>query len=300
MTLLLPLFAVLLWSLNAIISKLSAGVIEPGAISFYRWLLAVVLMTPFVLPGLIRHRQVLRQHFWRLMVLGLLGMVMYQSLVYYAAQSVSALMIGIINSLIPLLTVLFSLIVLRLTPTLGMLLGAILSFAGLVWLISQGHPLALLTHGIGRGELMMLIASASYALYGVLTRRWAIPLSSWQTLYVQALFGLVMLLPGLLTSHSMAITPAALPMVAFAGVAASLVAPYLWILGLVRLGANKVAIFMNLMPLFTALIAILWLHEQLQAYHLIGGGVTLAGVILSQRLPIALTGRAKGAQKMPS
>jgi drug/metabolite transporter (DMT)-like permease len=59
-----------------------------------------------------------------------------------------------------------------------------------------------------------------------------------------------------------------------------------------RLGANKASIFMNLAPVFTAIIAVLFLHEQLHSYHLIGGGVALLGVILSQRLRTPL-GRRK-------
>ena len=89
-----PLFAVIIWSINSIVSKLSAGAIDPAAISFYRWLLALLVLTPFVLPGVWRARQVIKPHLWRLAILGLLGMVLYQSLAYYAAQSVSALFMG--------------------------------------------------------------------------------------------------------------------------------------------------------------------------------------------------------------
>jgi drug/metabolite transporter (DMT)-like permease len=72
--------------------------------------------------------------------------------------------------------------------------------------------------------------------------------------------------------------------VLFAGIPASIMAPYLWIQGVMRLGANTASIFMNLTPVFTAIIAVTLLHEQLHSYHLIGGSITLAGVILAQRL----------------
>ena len=193
-----PLCAVLIWSINSIVSKLSASAIDPAAISFYRWLLALLVLTPFVLPGVWRTRQAIRPHLWRLLILGLLGMVLYQSLAYYAAQSVSALFMGIIGALIPLLTVLLSVVILRIAPTLGILLGSIISFIGLVWLVSQGDVMQLLSHGLGKGELLMLAASAAYALYGVLTRRWALPLPIWHSLYVQILFGVLLLLPGFL------------------------------------------------------------------------------------------------------
>lgn len=291
MLFLFPLFAVLIWSVNAIVNKLSASAIEPAAISFYRWLLALLVLTPFVLPGVIRQWQTIRPHLLRLMVLGLLGMALYQSLAYYAAHSVSALFMGIIAALIPLLTVLLSVVILRIAPTVGILAGSLISFCGLIWLVSAGNPDQLLHHGIGAGEAMMLAASASYALYGVMTKRWSIPLPVWQSLYVQIAFGVLLLLPGFLMTPDVALTPCNLPLVAFAGLFASILAPWLWIHGVQKLGASITSIFMNLTPIFTALIAVLFLHEHLHSYHWIGGGLTLTGVLLAQRLRRPLTQR---------
>jgi drug/metabolite transporter (DMT)-like permease len=284
MNMLFPLLAVLIWSINAVVSKVSATAIDPAAISFYRWLLALIVLTPFALPGVIRNWPAVRANWWKLLILGLLGMVLYQSLAYYAAQSVSALFMGIINSLIPLLTVLISIVVLRAAPTVGIALGTILSLGGLVWLVSAGQPGQLLEHGIGPGELMMFAASASYALYGVLTKRWAIALPNWQSLYVQILFGVLLLLPNFLLTPDVQLNSQNIPLVLFAGIPASILAPFLWIQGVMRLGANTASIFMNLAPVFTAIIAVLFLQEHLQSYHLVGGGITLLGVILSQRL----------------
>ncbi|PZL89155.1 EamA family transporter [Pantoea sp. ARC270] len=284
-----PLGAVMIWSINAIVSKLSASAIDPAAISFYRWLLALLVLTPFVLPGVWCARQAIKPHLWRLAILGLLGMVLYQSLAYYAAHSVSALFMGIIGALIPLLTVLLSVVILRIAPTSGILFGSILSFGGLVWLVSEGNVMQLLHHGLGKGELMMLAASTAYALYGVLTKRWALPLPIWHSLYVQILAGVLMLLPGFLLAPDVSLDRHNLPLVMFAGLFASLIAPFLWIHGVQRLGASTTSIFMNLTPLFTALIAVLFLHEQLHSYHWIGGGLTLGGVILAQRLRTPLT-----------
>ncbi|MDW5499091.1 DMT family transporter [Pseudomonas lundensis] len=300
MNMLFPLLAVLIWSINAVVSKLSATAIDPSAISFYRWLLALITLTPFVLPGVIRHWAAIRANWWKLMVLGMLGMVLYQSLAYYAAHSVSALFMGIIVSLIPLLTILISIVLLRVAPTVGIAVGSLLSLAGLIWLVSAGDPGELLKHGIGKGEWMMFAATAAYALYGVLTKRWAIALPNWQSLYVQIVFGVVLLLPNFLMAQDVALTSQNIPLVLFAGIPASIIAPYLWIHGVMRLGANTASIFMNLAPVFTAIIAVLFLHEHLHSYHLIGGGITLLGVILSQRLRTPLGRKAKQAAECKS
>lgn len=231
MNFLFPLGAVIIWAINSIVSKLTVGLITPEAISFYRWIIALLMLTPFVLPSVIRNRVALSREWLKLLVLGALGMVLYQSLAYYAARTVSALFIGIIVASIPLLTIIFSLFILRLKPTLGIVFGAILSFAGLTWLISQGHPQQLLSHGLGSGELMMIVAAAAYALYGVLTKRWSMNLPQWQSLYVQILFAVLLLIPGFLLTPNIALTSQNIPLVLYAAIPASVIAPWLWIQG---------------------------------------------------------------------
>ncbi|WP_391529584.1 DMT family transporter [Photorhabdus akhurstii] len=294
MNMIFPLLAVLIWSINAVVSKASATVIDPAAISFYRWFLAFLTLTPFVVLPVIRQWKTICQHWWKLLILSSLGMVLYQSLAYYAAHSVSATFMGILNSLIPLLTVVISIFVLRVIPTVGIALGTVLSLFGLVWLVSAGDPMSLLQHGLGHGELMMLIASISYALYGVLTKRWSIPLPNWQSLYVQIAFGILLLLPNFLLTKDVQLNTNNISLVLFAGIPASILAPYLWIQGVIKLGANTASIFMNLAPVFTSIIAILVLHEEMHSYHLIGGGITLLGVMLAQQLRTPLIGRKTG------
>ena len=277
-----PLLAVLIWSGNAIVCKLAAGAIEPGVIAFYRWLLAWLLVTPFMARTVWQQRQQIRPHLRRLMILALLGMMLNQSLGYYAAQSISAVNIGILNALIPLLTVLLSLWLLRDTPTLGIATGSVLSFAGLLWLVSEGQPARLLAQGVSQGDLLMMLSVFTYALYGVLLKRWSLPFSGWLMLYLQMSAALLWLLPDFLRSESWALTADNLPLVLYAALPASLLATLFWLQGVRHIGANRTAIFMNLLPLFTTGIAVLWLGEQLQSYHLWGGSLTLLGVLLCQ------------------
>lgn len=284
MAIIYPLIAVLIWAVNTIVNKLSAGAIDPAAISFYRWFLAVLLLTPFILPGTLRNWKLVKTYWWKLLILSFLGMALYQSLAYYAAYTISALTIGIFVSLIPLLTVLISIIVLKTPPTQGTLFGGLLSFGGILWLISGGDPAQLLEIGIGKGELMMLTAAIAYALYGVLTKRWAIQLPNWQSVYMQALFGMLLLLPGFLMAENVELNAINIPLVLYAGIPASVIAPFVWIQCVMKLGASKAALFMNITPIITAAIAIIFLHEPIHSYHLLGGGLSLIGVILAQRM----------------
>ena len=101
---LLPLAAVIIWSINVIVTKLAVGAISAISISFYRWVLAFLLLSPFLVMPLWRQRAVIVPYLPKLAVLGLLGMLMYQGLAYEAAHTTSATNIGILNAMIPLCT----------------------------------------------------------------------------------------------------------------------------------------------------------------------------------------------------
>ncbi|WP_434778812.1 DMT family transporter [Neisseria sp. Ec49-e6-T10] len=293
-----PLLAVLIWSINSVVNKLSAGVIEPSVISFYRWALAFLVLTPFVLPKVIKNRQSFYPHWWKLAILGALGPAIFQCLAYYAAQSITVLFMGIANAVIPLFTIFLSILVLRVIPTLGLIIGGTLSFLGLIWLVSAGHPATLLEQGINQGELLILTAAFAYALYGVLIKKWNMPISNWQSLYIQALFGIMYLLPGFLMSANWTLNAQNIPLVLFAGIPASIVAPFVWILGIHHLGADKASVFLNLAPVLTAIIAVVFLKEHLTLHFVIGGSVVLFGVLLAQfvKKPLFTTQKSKPAQ----
>ena len=285
MNLLFPVLATLIWAASTVVNRLSVGVIDPAAISFYRWLIALLVLSPALLPRVWRLRRQIRPHLPKLWLLGLLGMSLYQSLAYFAAHTVSATSIGLILATMPLLTVLLAFPILKTRPTATLLVGALVSFAGLTWLLAAGDLPSLWAHGVGRGELMMLLASLSYALYCVLVKRWQIPLPTWESLYVQIICGTLLLVPPFVLAPSIALTTANVPLVLFAGLFASALAPGLWMRGLQTLGAEKTSVLMNLVPLFTAVLAIALLGESLHLYHAVGGGLILLGIGLAQWKP---------------
>jgi len=293
-----PFLAIVLWAGNVIVSKLAASAISPVAITFYRLILLLVLMSPFVLAPMWRNRALIRRHWWKLALSGLLAMAFFQSLSYRAAFSTTATNMAIVTALIPLLTALLSVLVLGEAVTVGMAAGGVLSFAGLLYLVGQGDLSQALRGGVHLGDALMLLAALSYSLYGVLLKHWKMNVPAWQAIYVQAIAALVFMLPQflLLAPGSAALDARTLPLIGYSGIGSSILLSYLWIEGVKRLGPNRCSIFINLLPLMTALLAILLMHEQMHAYHLIGGGVSLVGVLLTQLVQRPLT----GARRLPA
>ncbi|MBV7263487.1 DMT family transporter [Photobacterium sp. WH77] len=279
---LFPLLTVSIWAGNAIVNKLSYSVIDPGAIAFYRWFFAMLALTPFVITSVIRQWSNIKPHLSKLALLAFLGMVLNQSLGYFAAPTTTATNMALIMSLVPLMSMFLSVPILKQKLSPLAMVGAVLSLGGLVLMLSHGDPSQLLAQGINQGDGLLLLAAFVYALYCVLLKRWDMPLSNWQSVYVQGMFAVLFLLPMLFTSQRVAITGDALPLVLFAAIPASVIAPWCWMKGIKMLGADKTAMFMNLMPVITAIIASVVLNEQLEAVHLIGGGMVLCGVAVAQ------------------
>ena len=278
-----PLLAIFIWAGNTVINKLAVGVIYPTEISFYRWLLAGLLFTPFLLKPVIANWSVIRPNVGKIFILGLLGMVIYQSLAYFAAALTSATNMGIILSLMPLMVLTLSIISLGQRLTVGALVGAVLSFAGVLVVVSNGSLEALLAHGLNLGDAMMLIATLAYAIYSTLLKKWQLRLPPLQMLYLQVLVAIVLLFPLYVVSPKVGPNLHNIGLVLYACVLASMLAPLAWMKAVAVLGPSRTSLFFNLLPLMTALIAAVVLNEQLHAYHVIGGALTLGGVILSER-----------------
>ncbi|OAN11284.1 multidrug DMT transporter [Photobacterium jeanii] len=284
---LFPLLTVSIWAGNAIVNKMAFSVIDPGAISFYRWFFAMLVLTPFMAKSVWRARQTIKPYLPKLAFLASLGMVLNQSLGYFAAETTTATNMALIVSLVPLISMFISVPLLsqRLTPLA--IVGAVLSLAGLVLMLSHGNISNLLAQGITKGDGMILLAAFVYALYCVLLKRWEMPLTNWQSVYSQGILAVIMLTPMLLMSERVAISNEAWPLIIYAAVPASVIAPWCWLKGIQLLGADRTAMFMNLMPVMTAVIASFMLGEQLASYHYIGGLMVLSGVAMAQRKPKA-------------
>ncbi|GIC75934.1 DMT family transporter [Moritella sp. F3] len=279
---LLPLFTVIIWSGNSIVNILSANVIAPETISFYRWFIALITLTPFLIKPVWKKRHAIKPYLSKLAFLALLGMAINQSLAYFAAATTTATHMTLIFALVPLLSLMFSVPILGLTLTKKALFGAMISLTGLVYMLSHGKISNLLSEGINIGDTYMLIAACSYSLYGVLLKRWRLPFNNWIALYVQMVFAVIILLPVLTYHGQVSLTTESLPLVLYAAIPTSILATWLWMQSIQHLGADKSAMFMNLLPVFTAVMATFILDEQLSSYQFIGGALVLTGVAMTQ------------------
>ena len=279
---LLPLFTVLIWGGNTIVNKMVVSEIEPSAISFFRWFIALIILSPFCLKSVIKSRKVIKPYLGKLVFLALLGMVLNQSLGYYAGLTTTASNMSMISSLIPLFCIFISQPLLGKKISMVNIVGAVISLVGLSFMLGKGDILFIFDNPITIGDGLMMLASLLYATYCVLLKRWKMPLTTWQLIYIQGAFSVIMLCPVWLTSEHLLPTTASLPFIAYAAIAASIIAPWMWIKAIDILGADTTAMFMNLMPIIVLTMAIFFLGEQIHAFHIAGGLLVITGVMLAQ------------------
>ena len=279
---LLPLLTVIIWGGNSIINKMAASAIEPSAMSFYRWAFAMLLLTPFCLPSIIKSRHVIRPYLSKLAFLALLGMVINQSLGYYAGLTTTASNMSLIISLVPLISVFLSVPLLGKRISALSIVGAVISLAGLTFMLGHGDVTFFLHQPITQGDGLMVIAAITYAAYCVLLKRWKMPITNWQMIYMQGMFAVAMLMPLWLTSDNLLPPKESIPLIMYASIAASIAAPWMWVKAIDVIGAESSAMFMNLMPVVAVSLAAVLLGEKIESYHLMGGLMVISGVILAQ------------------
>ncbi|HCM0710811.1 TPA: DMT family transporter [Vibrio parahaemolyticus] len=282
MVYLLPFFTVMIWGGNSIVNKMAASTIEPSAMSFYRWFVAMVLLTPFCLPAVIKQRHVIRPYLTKLAFLALLGMVLNQSLGYYAGLTTTASNMALITSLVPLISVFLSVPLLGKSVSMLSIFGGVISLGGLAFMLGHGDVTYFLHQDMTQGDSLMLLAALVYAAYCVLLKRWKMPFNSLTLVYMQGFFSVIMLTPLWLSSEQLLPSQEALPLIAYAGIAASIFAPWMWVKAIDLIGADSSAMFMNLMPVVSVALASTLLGEEIHVYHIIGGLMVISGVILSQ------------------
>ncbi len=277
----------LLWSSNFVIGRAIHEAVTPATMNFLRWALALVVLLPVTLVDLRRHRLVLLRN-WRLIaLLGLTGIAAFQTLCYFALTQTTALNTILLTSLAPLAIVALSWLALgeRISRLQG--LGLLTSLAGAIVLILHGDAEALVSLRFNSGDLWMLLAVALWTVYSVLLRRrpehvpplalhtasvgagtlWMLPLFGWE-----AVRG-----AGLPTELSAWLA------IGFVAVFSSAIAHALWVRGVASIGPNRASVFIHLMPLFGAALAITFLGEEIASYHVLGAALVLVGVILSSR-----------------
>jgi drug/metabolite transporter (DMT)-like permease len=284
--LLIVAVAPLCWAGNIVLGKGVATLIPPVALAFWRWAVAFLILLPLTWPYVKRDwRTALAA--WKIIgLLAFFGVTTFNTLLYFSVHTTSAINVALIQTTMPAVIIIISLIVYGERISWLQTAGVLLCMTGAGVVVLKGSWRALVDLALVQGDLVMLLAVVLYALYSaLLPKRPAIHPFSFLT-YTFGV-GCLGLLPiyiwELATLGSFAVTPKTLGSIAYVSVFPSIVAYFCWNRGVAVIGANRTGLFINLIPMFTAILAILFLGEALMMYHFAGMGLILLGFTLFNR-----------------
>ncbi len=290
-----PLF----WAGNAVVARGTVDAIPPLSMAFWRWVIALAILLPFGLPGIWRHRQIIRQRLGSMLALATFSVGAFNSLLYLAASTTTATNIALINATIPIFVALMSWLLLgdRTRPIQA--LGIALAVTGIVTVVARGDLAVLTGLQAQPGDLIMVAAVFSWGLFSVLLRRQAVPLPALTFLTTQILLGVLVILPFYLTdllafSGGFELSGATLAPLLYFAIFPGILAYAFWNHGVHAIGPSRAAIFMYLTPVFASILAGIFLGETLGRFHVIGGLLILSGLILATR-----AGRTALADRKP-
>jgi len=271
-----------------VVARAVVGEFPPLALSFARWALAFALLLPFVWRGLPAALRAVRGQWGLMAVLSALGVGCYNSLQYLALQTSTAVNTTLIGASGPVMTLLTGAAFFA-TPVRGaQWLGAALSLAGVLLVIARGDAMNIARLQLDRGDLIMLVATLTWAIYTWLLRTRRPPIAAAPFLALQIALGALMILPFAVAEYlwsGQLPTPTAGNLWALLYVALfpSLAAYFCWDRGVARAGAILPMYFVNLTPVFAGVLSYAVLGESIGLHHVLGGALILAGIHLAGR-----------------
>lgn len=291
-TALLLTAAPLLWAGNAVAGRLLHTLIPPVTLNFARWLLAFALLLPLAWQVL-HPSSPLWPHWRRYALLGLLGIGSYNALQYMALQTSTPLNVTLVGSGTPVWMLLTGALCFGVPVSRRQMAGALLSVAGVLLVLSRGSWDQLLALRLVPGDLYMVLATISWALYSWLLVRTSEPAGvrgDWAAfLMAQMIFGL--LWSGAFATGEWSLGGAA-PIVwgwplaaglAFIAVGPAILAYRCWGMGVQRAGPVAGGFFINLTPLFAAILSAALLGEVPHLYHALAFALIVGGIVVSSR-----------------
>lgn len=284
----LLLLATILWGGNFVIGRAVANDIAPLTLAFYRWCVAFLVLAPIAWKAFKKDLPIFKQHWLAVLVLSLTGVAGFNTLVYIGLHDTTSINASLMNSSTPIVIYILAFIFLRERLTRFQIIGTVISLTGVIFILSGGSLSSLKDFQFNQGDLIVLVAIVCWSIYSLLIKQYAGILPGLSTFFVTIMIGIVMLLPFFIY-ETMTQAPtitwniSSIAAILYVGSLASIVAFLAWNKGVIQLGASRASIFLNFIPVFAALFAVLFIGESLHLFQVVGGLAVVLGVIITNK-----------------
>jgi len=278
----------LFWAGNFIVGKAaSLYEIPPFTLNFYRWLFAWLILAPFTFKEITAKKNYILKNTKLIVILGITSITIFNSIVYYSLNFTQVISGVLMISTIPVMIIIFCWLLKIEKTNVYQILGVIFSLSGVVVIITRADLDILLNLNFNKGDLWMVVAMFSWAMYSALLRKKKFELSQLSLLQTIISAGLIFLLPAYLIELALGYRVSIhLPFVltlTYVVLFPGLVSFIFWIKGISIIGSNRSGIFLHLIPIFSTILAIIIFKEKFMIYHLIGAILIITGIVLSSK-----------------
>ncbi|MBN3858594.1 DMT family transporter [Paraburkholderia sp. Ac-20340] len=275
----------LLWAGNFVVGRALRTDVPPMTLAFVRHLIALVCLSPFAWPAIRRDARRYWHLRWQLVRTALTGLAGFNLLVYAGLHSTTASNALLLNSIIPVLIVLFGGLIYKQRFTGNQVVGMALSCTGVLVIILHGELSRLIALQFSAGDAIVFLGMVCFALYSLWLRALPDDLNPAGLLGAQLLIAVLFLFPCFMweycAGHRAVWTHSSLLGICYVALVASLLATFLYMAGVARVGPSRAGLFIHLIPVYGALLSSLLLGETIRIYHFVGFTVILAGLVFS-------------------
>lgn len=276
----------LFWGGNAVAGKLAAGHISPFLLTWLRWAGTLLILVLISRNHIKRDFEQIMKHWVFLFFLGAFGFAIFNALLYLALNYTSAINVAIEQASMPLIVFVLNYFLFKTKVTAYQVAGFIITLIGVVITVTRGNIFGLGDHPLNIGDIIMIIAVMVYGIYSVLLKNKP---DIHALSFLSALSFAALIASSFFVFYEYQTNRLFFPdaqgwgVALYAAIFPSILAQLFWILGLEQIGSNRGGLFINLVPIFGAILAIVILGEELQLYHTMGLILVLGGIAFAQK-----------------
>ncbi len=277
--------ATIFWSGNFIVARELNDSVAPVSLAFGRWLVAVLVLSPFAIKSLLTEWACVKENLAYLSITAFTGVTLFNTLLYMGGQTTSALNLALISITSPIFIVILARILYGELLTFTKAAGIFLVATGIIALITRGQPSSLLNLTFSIGDVWMLIGAIIFAIYSILLIKKPPQLGVWAFQLSTFILGLIFLLPFLAWEYAV-VGPSvfdanAIYSILYLGVFASLFSFVLWNQSILMIGVSKAGMVYYTLPIFSGLMAWYFLDEDIGLLHLASGMLIVSGIVVA-------------------
>ncbi len=276
------------WSGNFIVGKAASMFeIPPFSLNFYRWFFAGLILLPFTYKEIINKKKYILKNLGFFTILGITSITIFNSIVYYSLYYTQVISGILMISTIPVWIIFISSLLNIEKTNVFQILGVILSLTGVIFIITKADLNLIKNLDFNKGDLSMVVAMFSWAIYSALLKSKKYEISQVSLLEVVIICGLTFLIPiyfiEMSIGNEIILGKPFYLILGYVVIFPGLAAFFFWIKGISIIGANRAGIFLHLMPIMGAIMAMLIFDEKFMFYHILGAIFIIAGITLSNK-----------------